>query len=64
MPGHPVTTLLFSLATLAVVCAEFYEYPINSAIALGIAASGIPVYAFWRRTNRGQNNSGTFVGDE
>jgi APA family basic amino acid/polyamine antiporter len=61
VPGHPVTTLLFSAATLAVVGALFYEFPVNSAIALGIAASGIPAYAFWRWSNRGQNNSGALI---
>jgi APA family basic amino acid/polyamine antiporter len=54
VPGHPVTTALFSAATLAVVISVFYEYPVNSAIALGIAASGIPAYAFWRWSNLGQ----------
>jgi APA family basic amino acid/polyamine antiporter len=61
VPGHPVTTLLFTVATLAVVGAVFYEYPANSAVALGIAASGIPAYAFWRRDNRGRKTAGTFV---
>jgi len=53
VPGHPVTTLLFAAATLAVVAAIVYEYPANSAIGLGIAAAGVPVYAFWRWWNRG-----------
>jgi hypothetical protein len=56
VPGHPATTLLFAAATLAVVGALFYESPFNSMIALGIAASGIPVYAFWRSSNRGQTS--------
>jgi APA family basic amino acid/polyamine antiporter len=54
VPGHPVTTLLFTVAAVAVVVALFYQYPANSAIGLGIAAAGIPVYAFWRWRNRGQ----------
>jgi hypothetical protein len=53
VPGHPVTTLLFAAATLAVVAAIVYEYPANSAIGLGIAAAGVPVSAFWRWWNRG-----------
>ena len=57
VPGHPVTTLLFAAATLAVVAAIVYEYPANSAIGLGIAAAGLPVYAFWRWWNRGEKNS-------
>jgi hypothetical protein len=59
MPGHPVTTLLFAAATLAVVAAIVYEYPVNSAIGLGIAAAGVPVYAFWRWRNRGMTNAVT-----
>jgi APA family basic amino acid/polyamine antiporter len=58
IPGHPVTTLLFTASTLAVVGSVFYEYPANSAIALGIAASGIPAYAFWHRANRERKNVG------
>jgi APA family basic amino acid/polyamine antiporter len=57
VPGHPVTTLLFAAATLAVVAAIVYEYPANSAIGLGIAAAGLPVYAFWRWWNRGRKNT-------
>jgi len=57
VPGHPVTTLLFAAATLAVVAAIVYEYPTNSAIGLGIAAAGVPVYAFWRWWNRGAKNT-------
>jgi APA family basic amino acid/polyamine antiporter len=58
MPGHPVTTILFTVATLAVVCSVFYESPANSAIAFGIAASGIPAYGFWRWSNRGREKVG------
>jgi basic amino acid/polyamine antiporter, APA family len=57
VPGHPVTTLLFAAATLAVVAAIVYEYPANSAIGLGIAVAGVPVYAFWRWRNRGGTNT-------
>jgi basic amino acid/polyamine antiporter, APA family len=57
VPGHPVTTLLFAAATLAVVAAIVYEYPTNSAIGLGIAAAGVPAYAFWRWWNRGGKNT-------
>lgn len=52
--GHPVTTVLFVAADLAVVVALLYREPVNSAIGFGIAAAGIPVYAFWRRRNRVQ----------
>jgi APA family basic amino acid/polyamine antiporter len=54
VPGHPVTTLLFTAAVVAVVFAMFWRFPVNSTIGFGIAAAGIPVYAFWRRKERGQ----------
>jgi APA family basic amino acid/polyamine antiporter len=57
VPGHPVTTLLFAAATLAVVAAIVYEYPTNSATGFGIAAAGVPAYAFWRWWNRGGKNT-------
>jgi APA family basic amino acid/polyamine antiporter len=55
VPGHPVTTLLFTAADVAVLVALFWQFPANSAIGLGIAAAGVPVYAFWRWRKRGQH---------
>jgi APA family basic amino acid/polyamine antiporter len=52
--GHPVTTLLFTAADVAVLAALFWQSPANSAIGLGIAAAGIPVYGFWRWRKRGR----------
>jgi APA family basic amino acid/polyamine antiporter len=57
VPGHPVTTLLFTASVVAVVLAMFWRFPVNSTIGFGIAAAGIPVYAFWRRRERGQHAS-------
>jgi APA family basic amino acid/polyamine antiporter len=55
VPGHPVTTLVFTAADVAVVVALFWQFPANSVIGLGIAAAGIPVYAFWRWRKRGRH---------
>jgi APA family basic amino acid/polyamine antiporter len=48
MPGHPVTTLLFATANVALVLALFYKYPRNSAVGIAIALAGVPVYFLWR----------------
>jgi APA family basic amino acid/polyamine antiporter len=48
MPGHPVTTMLFATANVALVLALFYKYPRNSAVGVAIALAGVPVYLFWR----------------
>lgn len=48
VPGHPITTGLFVLASAAVVLNTLYKYPRDSAIGLAILAAGVPVYAFWR----------------
>ena len=57
VPGHPVTTLLFTAAVVAIVFAMFWRFPVNSTIGFGIAAAGIPVYAFWRWREHGQQGS-------
>ena len=59
VPGHPVTTLLFTVAVVAVVVAMLWQYPKNSTIGFGIAAAGLPVYAFWRWKQRGQRAADT-----
>jgi len=45
--GHPVTTLVFAAANIALVVNLFIKYPLNSATGLGIAVAGIPVYFLW-----------------
>jgi APA family basic amino acid/polyamine antiporter len=49
MPGHPVTTALFTAACWLVVLNTVYRYPRNSAIGLVIVLAGIPVYFLWGR---------------
>jgi APA family basic amino acid/polyamine antiporter len=46
--GHPVTTLVYALANLTLVVTLFCQEPANSAIGVGIALAGLPVYGFWR----------------
>jgi len=49
VPGHPVTTLLFVIASWLVVLNTIFTYPRNTAIGFGILFAGIPVYFFWSR---------------
>ena len=49
MPGHPVTTAVFTLACWAVVIATIVRNPVNSAIGIGILAAGLLAYFAWRR---------------
>jgi APA family basic amino acid/polyamine antiporter len=49
MPGHPVTTLLFATVNLVLVIALFYTNPRHSAMGIGIALAGVPIYFLWRR---------------
>lgn len=48
VPGHPVTTALFTAACALIVISTVYKYPANSSIGLLIVAAGVPVYFFWR----------------
>ena len=49
VPGHPFTTGLFATACALIVAATVYQYPANSAVGLGLVATGVPVYFLWRR---------------
>ena len=51
-PGHPYTTALFVLVCLGIVASTIGTYPANSAIALAIMLTGLPVYWYWRRAHR------------
>jgi len=52
VPGHPVTTALFVIASGLVVVNTIDKYPRDTAIGFGILLAGIPVYFFWRRRAR------------
>jgi APA family basic amino acid/polyamine antiporter len=47
VPGHPFTTVLFVLSCAAIVVSAVIASPRNSAIALCIMLSALPVYYFW-----------------
>ena len=48
-PGHPVTTIVFTLACWTVVIATIAKAPTQSAIGLAIMLAGVPAYLLWRR---------------
>jgi len=48
-PGHPITTAIFVLSCAGIVGSAIAASPVNSAIALGVLAAGIPVYWYWSR---------------
>jgi APA family basic amino acid/polyamine antiporter len=48
VPGHPYTTLFFTLVCWAVVAGTVATHPGNTVIGLAIVLAGIPVYFFWR----------------
>src|SRR5881628_769814 len=51
-PGHPFTTILFVLSCAGIVGSAIVAAPGNSAIALCIMLSALPVYYFWSRFRR------------
>jgi APA family basic amino acid/polyamine antiporter len=50
--GHPVSTIIFILASLAVVAGAVAATPRISAIAIVIMLAGIPVYLVWGSVRR------------
>jgi basic amino acid/polyamine antiporter, APA family len=53
MPGHPVTTVFFIVASWLVVLDTIYKYPGDSLVGLAIVLAGIPAYFFWGRRQAG-----------
>ncbi|HEX6629965.1 MAG TPA: amino acid permease [Gemmatimonadaceae bacterium] len=49
MPGHPVTTVIFTLAFWALALNTVVQFPRSAGIGVLILAAGVPVYFFWRR---------------
>lgn len=58
MPGHPVTTGLFVLASALVVGNTLAAYPVNSGIGFAILAAGVPAYLLWRRAGARRGSRG------
>lgn len=51
-PLHPLTTGLFVAACVVVVLSAFWSFPIDSLIGYAIMAAGVPLYLWWRRSDR------------
>jgi APA family basic amino acid/polyamine antiporter len=48
-PWHPVSTLVFVLASFGVAVATCIAYPLDGLFGLAVVLSAIPVYLFWSR---------------
>jgi APA family basic amino acid/polyamine antiporter len=57
VPGHPWTTLLFTVVAWLVTCNTIYKYPRNATVALCILFAGIPFYYLFRRRARRPDSS-------
>jgi APA family basic amino acid/polyamine antiporter len=57
MPGHPVTTFLFTAACWLVVINTISKYPRNTAVGFAILLAGIPVYFMWSRQKKKRSNA-------
>ena len=52
VPGHPVTTALFTVVSWLVVVSTIVKYPRDTAVGFAILAAGVPVYLVWSRRKR------------
>jgi APA family basic amino acid/polyamine antiporter len=50
--GFPVAPVVYSLAGTAILILAFFERPLESSIALGTVAAGLPLYVLFKRINR------------
>jgi APA family basic amino acid/polyamine antiporter len=52
--GYPIVPLVFLVGTMAMLGNAVLERPATTLISAGIAAAGVPVYGWWRRTGAGK----------
>jgi APA family basic amino acid/polyamine antiporter len=50
--GHPWVTALFVAACVGLVVVTLTQSPRESLVGLGLVATGVPAYAWWRRASR------------
>ena len=50
LPGFPIVPLIYIFSGLAILTLGYFERPVESSIALGMAVIGIPVYWIFRKT--------------
>ena len=49
MPGHPVTTVVFTLTFFVLAVNTVAQFPRSAGIGVLMLAAGVPVYLWWRR---------------
>lgn len=54
VPWHPISTLVYMLASWAVAIATWIAYPVDGLIGLAIVLSGVPIYFIWTRARVAQ----------
>jgi APA family basic amino acid/polyamine antiporter len=52
LPGHPVTTAIFIVASAAIVANTLVTKPQDSLIGIILLLAGIPVYGIWKSKSR------------
>jgi APA family basic amino acid/polyamine antiporter len=48
--GYPIVPIMFIVASVAMILNVLYRRPISTAISMGIALIGLPVYWVWRKS--------------
>jgi APA family basic amino acid/polyamine antiporter len=49
MPGHPYTTVLFTLAFWLLALSTIAQFPRSAGIGVLLMLAGVPAYLLWRR---------------
>ena len=52
MPGHPISTIIFVLAFWTLAASTIVQFPRDAGMGVLILLLGVPVYLFWRRSER------------
>jgi APA family basic amino acid/polyamine antiporter len=57
VPGFPYLPIAFIVALVSLIVSTLVKSPRESILGLGIIASGLPLYAYWKRAARREKTS-------
>ncbi len=49
LPGFPVTTLIYLVSGIAILCLSYFERPLESSLAILTVLAGVPVYFVFKK---------------
>lgn len=61
VPGFPLLPILFSIAAVGIAVSAIAESPVRSLVGVGLILAGVPLFLFFRRSERQSRGTGAVV---